>query len=234
MCGIAGILSTNIDPTTLSSKLSAMQAAIEHRGPDSQGNYFCVSHQAGLAHTRLSIIDLSDKAHQPMRDHSGRYIISFNGEIYNYQALKAELEAKNYIFHSHSDTEVILALYAEYAEQCVSKLRGMFAFIIWDQQTKSAFAARDPFGIKPLYYWHDEQSCALSSEMRSLIKANMSAGTLDPQGLYSYFKMGSISEPSTLISDIKLLKAGHYLTWHDGQTQTHSYWKIKFPAKSIS
>jgi len=229
MCGIAGILSTSLDQQILSAKLNAMQAAISHRGPDGHGDYYCSSNHAALAHTRLSIIDLSDNAQQPMSDHSGRYIISFNGEIYNYQPLRKELEASGYHFQSKSDTEVILALYAKHGKECVSKLRGMFAFVIWDQQQQSAFMARDPFGIKPLYYWHNDQSFTFASEIRALRKAKLDLGSLDPNGLYSYFKMGSVSEPSTLISDIKLLKAGHWLSWQAGKVHSQAYWKITFP-----
>ncbi|MBX2848593.1 MAG: asparagine synthase (glutamine-hydrolyzing), partial [Acidiferrobacterales bacterium] len=154
---------------------------------------------------------------------------SFNGEIYNYQSLRSELESQGYLFQSTSDTEVALTLYAVYGEKCLSKLRGMFAFIIWDEQQKSAFAARDPFGIKPLYYWHDDETCVLGSELRSIIKTELSNTGLNPQGLYSYFKMGSVSEPMTLINDIHLLEAGHYLTWHAGQIKTNAYWQITFP-----
>lgn len=229
MCGIAGILSTTLDKQTLSTKLNAMQAAIAHRGPDSRGDYYSSSMQAGLAHTRLSIIDLSQNAHQPMQDQSGRYVISFNGEIYNYQSLRSELEAQNYAFHSQSDTEVILALYSRDGAECVSKLRGMFAFIIWDEQEQSAFAARDPLGIKPLYYWHDHQSCALASEIRPIVKSGLSKPNLDFHGLYSYFKGGSVNEPSTLLNDITLLNAGHCLTWRNGDVNIRAYWKIKFP-----
>ena len=205
-----------------------MQNALHHRGPNGHGDYLSPSGQAGLAHTRLSIIDLSEKASQPMTDSTERFVISFNGEIYNYLELRAELQEQGYQFNSHSDTEVILALYQKLGQQCVHKLRGMFAFIIWDEEEKIAFAARDPFGIKPFYYWHDEQSFALASEIKSILSAQLSNKKLDPQGVYDFLKTGSTSEPNTLVSDIKLLPAGHCLTWQKGYVETQTYWRINF------
>ena len=228
MCGIAGILSTTLDKHCISSTLEVMQNALHHRGPNGHGDYLSPSGQAGLAHTRLSIIDLSEKASQPMTDSTERFVISFNGEIYNYLELRAELQEQGYQFNSHSDTEVILALYQKLGQQCVHKLRGMFAFIIWDEEEKIAFAARDPFGIKPFYYWHDEQSFALASEIKSILSAQLSNKKLDPQGMYDFLKTGSTSEPNTLVSDIKLLPAGHCLTWQKGYVETQTYWRINF------
>ena len=229
MCGIAGILSKKLDNHAIAPKLGAMQEALNHRGPDGRGDYFSPSGHAGLAHTRLSIIDLSDNGAQPMSSHNDRYTISFNGEIYNYQTLREELIQQGHTFQSQSDTEVILNSYIEFGDACVNKLRGMFAFVIWDEQEQSAFAARDPFGIKPFYYWHDQNSFAFASEIKAVMQSGLNKKTLSSQGVFSYFKTGSVSEPYTLINDIQLLQAGHTLSWKDGQVSKNRYWAIDFP-----
>ena len=228
MCGIAGILSTQLDQSIAAVKLAAMQNALNHRGPDGRGDYFSPSQHAALAHTRLAIIDLSDTGAQPMSYLNERYTISFNGEIYNYQSLRQELEAQGTIFNTHSDTEVILALYAQYGPDSVQKLRGMFAFVIWDELEQVGFAARDPLGIKPLYYWHDHATLAIASELRSVVAAEVSDQRLDPQGLQSYLQTGTVSEPHTLLSDIHLLSAGHSMTWANGELSIRAYWAINF------
>ena len=168
MCGIAGILSTSSITSSMASKLDAMQYHLTHRGPDAQGKFASPSKKALFAHTRLSIIDLSDDAAQPMS--IGRYTITYNGEIYNYQILKQQLSDLGHRFISHSDTEVIVKLYQEYGVNCLNHLRGMFAFVIWDEETHCAFAARDPLGIKPFYYFNNDQLCAFSSEALTQMK----------------------------------------------------------------
>ena len=233
MCGIAGILSTTFDTQTIASHLEAMQSALSHRGPDGHGDYLSPSGHAGLAHTRLAIIDLSDKAHQPMIDRTSRFVISFNGEIYNHQSLRQELETLGHRFNSHSDTEVILALFQQFGKHCVKKLRGMFAFIIWDEQEKTAFAARDPFGIKPFYYWGNTHSFACASEIKAILKSNLSNKSLDKHGLYTYLKTGSVAEPNTLISDVKLLASGHHLSWRNGRIDIEPYWRIEFNDQAL-
>ncbi len=240
MCGIAGLLSThkfNEEQSRIS--LNAMQSALAHRGPDGSGQYFCPTGMAALSHTRLSIIDLTESGHQPMHSNDGRLSITFNGEIYNYQALKAELEETGERFVSESDTEVLLRLYQREGEHCVKRLRGMFAFLIWDAKTQTAFAARDPLGIKPFYYSVDQQpvnettasSLAFSSEIRSLLNASCldtQPPTLSRQGLSSYLLRGTVSEPHTLIDGIHMLPAGHILSWQAGNTQLKEYWRLNF------
>jgi len=228
MCGIAGIFSTKLTNDEIAPKLEAMQHAINHRGPDGHGDFLSPSAHAGLIHTRLSIIDLSDNAAQPMSSTDGRYTISFNGEIYNYQELRKELEQAGYVFSSNSDTEVLLYLYAQESENCLTKLRGMFAFVIWDEQEQVAFAARDPLGIKPFYFCHDDASFACASELRAVIASGLSEQSLDSQGLHSYLTLGAVAEPNTLINDITLLPAGHYLTWSNGKTKVNQYWHFNF------
>jgi len=244
MCGIAGILSSSpFDRSNLfgelskqqivadlEARLNAMQSAIKHRGPDGQGSYFCPSQQAALSHTRLAIIDLSDSGHQPMSN--GNLTISFNGEIYNHQELRSQLEQSGESFNSHSDTEVILKLYAKYGSECVQKLRGMFAFIIWDSQNKTAFAARDPLGIKPFYYWHNQQHFVFSSELRGVLAAGLNTHKISEAGLSSYLQNGAVSEPESLVDDINMLAAGSYLEWQNGAIQTTQYWQLGFSNSS--
>ncbi len=233
MCGIAGILSSTPfeqlakqPDVNISARVSAMQKALLHRGPDGQDTYFCPSRQAVLTHTRLAIIDLSDTGKQPMR--LGDLIISFNGEIYNYQELRADLEASGESFSSDSDTEVILKLYLRFGSECVKHLRGMFAFVIWNNTNKTAFAARDPLGIKPFYYWHNADQFAFSSELRSLLAANLSSQAICPNGLNSYLQTGTVAEPNSLVEDISMLPAGCSLEWQNGDYKIERFWQLNF------
>ncbi len=236
MCGIAGIITsepgTNAELTR--ETLTAMQTALAHRGPDGKGHYTSKSGMASLCHTRLSIIDLSKSGHQPMVI-DGQIAITFNGEIYNHQALRIELEDQGVQFSSDSDTEVILRLYEKYGEQCVTYLRGMFAFFIWDERSQSGFAARDPLGIKPFYYTHkNDHSFAFSSEVRSLLKANFHTNELSQDGLKSYFLTGTIAEPNTLLTDVFMLPAGHTLRWTSNTLKKTPYWSLSFKPQQMS
>ena len=236
MCGIAGIIAADSSFSTQGKHdaVLAMQSALTHRGPDGQGSYFAPSGMASLCHTRLSIIDLSEAGHQPMV-YNNRFAITFNGEIYNYQTLRSELEQQGERFSSNSDTEVILKLFAKYGPSCVDRLRGMFAFLIWDEQNKSAFAARDPLGIKPFYYTQNaNNSFAFASEVRSLINANLHSNTLSPNGLNSYLLTGTVSEPNTLLEDIKMLPAGHSLQWNADGLRASQYWQLDFTPQSMA
>lgn len=231
MCGIAGILSTDndLDSALFRKRIEVMQRALLHRGPDGHGTFFAPSGHAALCHTRLAIIDLSEAGKQPMQSACGRYTISFNGEIYNYQALRAELKRQGETFSSTTDTEVLLKLYQHEGTKCVDKLRGMFAFLIWDELEHTAFAARDPLGIKPLYYTHEPKGkFGFSSELRSLVKAELAPSSICPEGLNSYFLRGTVAEPNTLLKQIRLLPAGHHLTWSKGKVKIHRYWQPIF------
>ena len=170
MCGIAGLLSSTPLPAAPVA-VSAMLAALRHRGPDDQGTFHSPSRQAALAHARLSILDLSSAGHQPIATPDGRYTLVFNGEIYNYRELREPLAARGVVFRSNSDTEVILRTYEAHGPACVEKFRGMFAFALWDEQEKTALLARDPFGIKPLYYHATPGRLAFASELRALLAA---------------------------------------------------------------
>src|SRR5580698_3533742 len=166
MCGIAGILSP--DPVNVSrERLQKMTDAIAHRGPDGEGAWISASGLIGLGHRRLSIIDLSPAAAQPMH-YRDRYTIIHNGEIYNYREIRDLLQSKHYTFSSRSDTEVILAAYDYYGPGCLQYFDGMFAFAIWDEQEKQLFLARDRFGEKPLFFYRDAAQFLFASEIKAL------------------------------------------------------------------
>lgn len=244
MCGIAGILNQKPPEDAdafknMASSLKAMQKALLHRGPDDKGAFFSSCQRAALSHTRLSIIDLTSNGHQPMSIDDGRYTITFNGEIYNYKKLRAQLEENGETFTTFSDTEVILKLYINKGAKCVHNLRGMFAFMIWDNQEKTGFAARDAFGIKPFYYRTKNGSFAFASELRALIASGLSSQHISARGVKSYLLRGTVSDSDTILRDVKMLPAGSYLNWKEGSIKVARYWKPKFesqnhsPAKSI-
>src|SRR4030065_1761954 len=172
MCGIEAIFSyRNNAPHVEVDELLNIRDALTVRGPDGKGIWISEDRRIGLAHRRLSIIDLSNTGAQPMSAYDGRLRIVFNGEIYNYRTLRSDLEKKGYYFHSQSDTEVLLHLYADKGKEMLHDLRGMFAFAIWDESNRGLFLARDPFGIKPLYYADDGFVFRIASQIKALLKA---------------------------------------------------------------
>lgn len=231
MCGIAGILNYNRD--RLETLIQRMQNALQHRGPDDHGIYITQDRQVAIAHTRLSILDLTPAGHQPMSSSDGRYWITFNGEIYNFQALRHTLIEGGEKFNSNTDTEVILKLYQQFGADCVNQLRGMFAFAIWDDLEKTCFLARDPLGIKPLYYWLDGATLVFASELKAILATGLPSITMSSEGLYGYLISGSVPEPHTLIEGIHCLPAGHWLRWQSGQTTQNQYWQIDFTPQEI-
>ena len=251
MCGIAGILSyTELDelppsdskharassPNTLSkraSNLKDMQDALLHRGPDGKGAYFSPSNSAALAHTRLSIIDTSNSGHQPMSSNDKRYTITYDGEIYNYKKLRSQLELEGEKFESTSDTEVILKLFIKKGTSCVQLLRGMFAFVIWDEKNQSAFAARDAMGIKPLYYLSTSNTLVFASELRSVLASGYSSKTISGRGIKSYLVSGSITEPYTAIKNVKMLPAGNYFVWKANKISLKRFWNLEFKESKV-
>ncbi len=233
MCGIAGILTKSAQDSP-EQHIQLMQTALERRGPDDRGIYLSENRHIALAHTRLSILDLSQNGHQPMHMDNQRYWITFNGEIYNFLELREQLKNEGEIFFSHTDTEVILKLYIKYGEECLNLMRGMFAFAIWDDLEKVCFIARDPLGIKPLYYWFTGSTLVFASELRAVMATGMIPKQLSPIGLYTYLTNGSVSEPWTMIEGIKCLEAGSSLTWKSGNIQYKKYWEINFDASSIN
>ncbi|NWG29879.1 MAG: asparagine synthase (glutamine-hydrolyzing) [Rhodocyclaceae bacterium] len=212
MCGIAGIF-TYGDPAAQIDReeLLAIRDAMTHRGPDGAGLWLSEDGRVGLAHRRLAIIDLSPAGAQPMSSADKRLHVVFNGEIYNYRTLRAELEGRGHVFRSQSDTEVLLHLYAERGEEMVHALRGMYAFAIWDAQGGSLFLARDPFGIKPLYYADDGKCLRFASQVKALLRSRRVDTAASPAGHVGFFLWGSVPEPHTLYRGIQALPAGSTL-----------------------
>lgn len=234
MCGIAGILTNQMHVEELKNRIYSMQEALRHRGPDDEGIYLSTNHRAAFAHTRLSILDLSSAGHQPMSTANRRYHITFNGEIYNFRELRATLQEAGEQFNSLTDTEVILKLYQQLGAKCVELLRGMFAFAIWDDFEQTCFIARDPLGIKPLYYWQFGSCLVFGSELKAVLSSGLPNRQIDPLGLYGYLTSGSVPEPYTMVDGIRCLPAGHWLQWRSGKIQQQQYWKINFGNESTS
>lgn len=203
-----------------------MADTIRHRGPDDEGFY--VSGQIGLGFRRLSIIDLSG-GHQPLSNEDGKVWIVFNGEIYNYQELRQELVAKGHFFKTKSDTEVIVHLYEEYGVDCVLKLRGMFAFAIWNSVERSLLLARDRVGIKPLYYYVDENFLSFGSEIKAILADPAVKREVDPEIIDRFLTYYYLPGAQTLLRNVFKLEPGHVLTVRDGEVQIRCYWDLDFP-----
>lgn len=228
MCGIAGIFSFDqTAPNASRSELLAIRDYMENRGPDGKGEWFSSDSRVALGHRRLSIIDLSNRSAQPMVSENHNLILTFNGEIYNYRELKSSLEAKGYIFRTESDTEVLLHLYAEKRESMLDDLRGMFAFAIWDDRYKELFLARDPFGIKPLYYANNGKIFRFASQVKALLAGGQIDKEPEPAGHAGFFLWGSVPDPWTLYKGIHSLPAGHFLKVNkSGASRPVSYCQI--------
>jgi asparagine synthase (glutamine-hydrolysing) len=233
MCGIVGIVAreTQISPATLEQATRSLA----HRGPDDSGMVLLQVEQPeplqiGLGHRRLAILDLSPLGHQPMQDPvTGNWIV-FNGEIYNFRELREELEASGVEFKSHSDTEVILAAYRIWGESCLTRLGGMFAVALWDAHRKRLLLARDPMGIKPLYYFQSAGTFIFASEIRTLLQMGMVPRKLDPTGILSYLTFGSVYEPWTIVDGVKAVPPGHLLTLENGSVSRREYWSPLRPS----
>jgi asparagine synthase (glutamine-hydrolysing) len=223
MCGIFGILaSSRVQQETLAAALQSLR----HRGPDDSGTTIipiASGGELGLTHTRLSIIDLSPLGHQPMRDPvTGNWIV-FNGEIYNFRELRAQLESSGERFESHSDTEVILAAYCIWGKDSFRRLQGMFAFALWDAQSQRLLLVRDSLGIKPLYYFHSGDKFLFASEVRTLLRTGLVPRQLDPHGLYSFLAFGSVYEPRTIIEGISAVPPGHVVSLASGHIEARRF-----------
>jgi asparagine synthase (glutamine-hydrolysing) len=225
MCGITGIFAFNLVGKFNKIHTAAATQALSSRGPDFHNVY--LDDWVGLGHQRLSIIDTSAIAHQPMWDEVNRYGIVFNGEIFNYRELRQELELKGVSFFSQSDTEVLLKLYILEKEKCLNKLNGFFAFCIYDKQEQSFFIARDRYGIKPLLYLHDEHKFLFASEMKSIVHYGIEKD-LDYSSLFTYLQLNYIPAPHTIFSKVKKLLPGHYLTIVNGQLSINCYYTIPY------
>ncbi|MEP7185981.1 MAG: XrtA/PEP-CTERM system amidotransferase [Rhodanobacter sp.] len=227
MCGLAGIVlaqHARVDE----SVLLAMRDAQMHRGPDEAGLY--LGDGVGLGHRRLSIIDLSH-GQQPMVDEAAGLALVYNGELYNFQSLKAELEALGLVFASHSDTEVLLRAWQHWGEACLSRLVGMFAFAVWDIRTQRVFLARDHVGIKPLYYGFTRAGdLVFASELKGLMAHPEVERSLDPQALEEYLAFGYVPDPKSIYKGIFKLPPGHWLSWRAGDPAPapRQYWDVPF------
>ena len=224
MCGICGIFFVHRSRQAHRESLAAMNRAISHRGPDDEG-YF-VDQNVGLAMRRLSIIDIG-AGHQPLTSEDENAWIVFNGEIYNHADLRKDLEAKGHRYRSHSDTETILHAYEEYGRDCVNRLRGMFAFVIWDKTKRLLFAARDRLGIKPFYYLWDERSFLFGSEIKAILAHPNVSAKFNRATLAEYLAFGYITGESTMFSGIRKLLPGHTLQVSEkGEFEVRRYWDL--------
>ncbi len=209
MCGITGIFSYHYAARDVSrEELRSIRDHMAARGPDGKGEWFSQNGKVALGHRRLAIIDLTKTGAQPMSNEDGSLILVFNGEIYNYRELRKELETQGVRFFSSSDTEVILRLYEEYGEYACSKLRGMFAFALWDSKKNALLMARDPSGIKPLYYADDGWTFRFASQVKALLKSPAISKEPELAGITGFFLLGSVPEPFTIYQDIRALPAG--------------------------
>ncbi|KRA33136.1 asparagine synthase [Rhodanobacter sp. Root627] len=227
MCGLAGIVLSHPgrpDERTL----LAMRDVQRHRGPDEAGIH--LGEGVGLGHRRLSIIDLAH-GQQPMVDEAAGLALIYNGELYNFQSLKVELEALGVVFESHSDTEVLLRAWQRWGEDCLSRLVGMFAFAIWDMRNQRIFLARDQIGIKPLYYGFTRSGdLVFASELKGLLAHPDVDRKLDPQALEDYLALGYVPDPKSIYRGIRKLPPGHWLSWHAGEPEPTAcqYWDVSF------
>ena len=213
MCGIAGIYAyLDVAPKVDRAELARMNARMAPRGPDGSGDWYSTDERVGFTHRRLAIIELSDLGAQPMHSEDGTLTITFNGEIYNYQELRAELIAKGYRFRSHSDTEVLLQLYRDRGPAMFEALRGMFAFGLWDARQRRLVLARDHLGIRPLYYADDGWTVRFASTAKALLAGGAVSRDPDPAGIVGFHLFGSVPEPFTVWQDIRAVPAGCVLT----------------------
>jgi len=228
MCGIAGVIGR--PPSDVRPALERMQTALRHRGPDDEGSWWSPSCAAALTHTRLAVIDLGPGGHQPLSTPDGRFTIVLSGEIYNFAELRRHFQQQGAVFRTASDTEVVLRGYELFGADIVRRLRGMFAFALWDEHERACLMARDPFGLKPLYYHQRaDGSLVFASEVQGLIASSLTPRDLDGRGLYGYLRTGSVPEPRTLIKDVWALEAGHSLMWRGGAATISPFWSPQFP-----
>lgn len=233
MCGIAGVAYTD-GRAVAAPTLAAMSATLKHRGPDSDGVW--IDGQVGFAHRRLAIIDLSPGGHQPMGNESGDVVIVYNGELFNFQKLRVELESLGHRFHSNSDTEVIVHAYEAWGEACLDRFNGQFAFAIWDGRRQRLFMARDRFGVKPLYYQFDGSRLLFGSEIKAILAYPGVQARVCYPALNEYFTFQNVLTDLTLFDGIRLLPAGCSLTLDMGAGSApvqHRYWDFTFAPEPL-
>lgn len=226
MCGIFGAIRVDV-----SNNIETIVKSLQRRGPDGYGVYSDNDTSTTLIHTRLSIIDTSTSANQPME--YGDYVITFNGEIYNYKEIRKELIDKGYIFKTNSDTEVILVSYIEWGEKFLTKLRGMFSLGIWNKIDKTFFAARDYFGVKPFYYYTKNDGVIFSSLLTTLLATNIPSKKINLTGVAIYLQTGSFTGEHTIVENIQQLPPAHFLKMSDGIFEIKPYWNLNEEIKKI-
>lgn len=224
MCGICGYYSFEQDARSKEAVLRNAIEALSLRGPDGNGSF--VENAAALGHARLAIIDVSENANQPLFDASKRYVIVFNGEIYNYKELKEELLLKGYLFSTKSDTEVLLNAYIEFGTACLEKLNGFFGFAIYDRQKRTLFVARDRFGIKPLLFAQTDKGIAFASEMKALIEFGIDK-TIDFESLSYFFRLNYIPAPHTVFKSVQRLMPGQFFTADEKGVKLETYYDLR-------
>ena len=236
MCGIVGIAYTDGRPIER-EVLERMTGALVHRGPDDEGIFITRNSKletrnskihVGLGHRRLSIIDLSKAAHQPMCNEDKTIWLTYNGEIYNFRELKRDLVGKGHVFLSNSDTEVIIHGYEQYGEDIFNKLNGMFAFGLWDDRKQVLYLVRDRYGQKPLYYWHSARGIVFASELKSLIRHPDLKKEIDIHSLSRYLLYEYVPAPHSIFKGVKKVLPGHFLKWKGAGLHITSYWQINF------
>lgn len=231
MCGIAGVYNFKNSKTTGEKTVVKMRDTLVHRGPDSAGAYISPDKKVGLGHRRLAIIDLSPTGHQPMTNEDKTVWLTYNGEIYNFQELKRELEKNGHIFRSKSDTEVIIHAYEEYGFDCVKKFNGMFAFALWDEKKKILFAARDHLGIKPFYYAVQNGTFYFGSEIKAILAHPDFKKELEENNVSHYLTFSCMPSPHTLFKDVKKLPPANLLTIVNEKIEEKEYWNPTNAAK---
>src|SRR5674476_633330 len=226
MCGIVGVYNNVESSANSESLLKRMLSRIQYRGPDESGIY--ISNQVALGSVRLSIIDIQS-GQQPLSSRDGKYWIVFNGEIFNYIELKADLKRLGYFFRTESDTEVLLNSYIEYGSDCLNRLNGQFVFAIWNNENKELFLARDRVGIRPLFYTQTQNTFVFGSEIKTLFEHPDVKPEIDPVSMSQIFTFWSTITPRTVFKRIFELPPGHFMKISHGQSMIQSFWSLSFP-----
>lgn len=226
MCGLAGMYNFRSFAPADRGALKRMTRLLVHRGPDDEGFYF--TQALGLGHRRLSILDLSERGHQPMCTADGRFVIAYNGEVYNYLEIRKDLEADGHVFHTETDTEVILALYAQKGLECLQYLNGMFALAIWDSAARTLLLARDRVGIKPLYYAETADGIVFASEIKALLTSQQVSPRVVTAHIDTYLNFGYVPGAETLFHGVRKVLPGQWLQINPGGIKSACYWDLEY------
>src|SRR5262252_1494012 len=228
MCGIVAMFSP--EEPVAAATLERALATLEHRGPDGRRHWIAPDGLVGLGHARLSIIDLEGGA-QPLENEDGRIRVIVNGELYGFERIREDLEARGHRFRTGSDSEIVIHLYEEYGAQCVQHLRGEFAFVLWDDRNQRLLCARDRFGIKPLFYAVHRGALYLASEVKALLAAGVPA-RWDGEAFFQAVVMGGLEQDRTLFAGVRQVPPGHYLLASRARRQIVRYWDFDYPLAS--